>query len=113
MKKLLLILLWPPAIYSGGEQSKPAHEPVPLVRQNATVNILAEIQNSNAEITPEDGKVKRTDIKKLFANEEVCSVTFINGQAAVCDVEGCGKPATNFWIDTEVGCKSCRCDKHK
>jgi hypothetical protein len=111
MKRLLLILLWPPAVYSGGEQSKPL--PVPLTRQEASVNILAEIQNSNAEITPEDGKVKRTDIKKLFANEEISCITLIDGKPAICDVEGCGQPANNFWVDSEVGCHSCRCDKHR
>jgi len=111
MKKLLLILLWPPAIYSGGEQSKPL--PVPLTRQDAKTNILEEIQTADAVVRIEDGKVKRTDIKKLFAHDQDMSATYINGQLAICDIEGCGEPATNFWIDTEVGCRSCRCDKHK
>jgi hypothetical protein len=106
MKRLLLILLWPPAVYCGGEPAK-------LERQDASVNILEEIRNSNAEITKEDATVKRTDVSKLFANDEISILTTINGQVVICDVIGCGRPATNFWIDSEVGCRSSRCDKHK
>ncbi len=114
MNKYFLMLLWPPAVfmtwppaYCGGEQSKP------LTRQDASLNIILEIQNSNAEITSEDAKVKRTDIKKLFASEQISGAIRLNGEAALCDVDGCGQPATNFWVDSEAGCYSYRCDKHK
>jgi len=103
MKNLLLplltILLWPPAVFppmlAGGEVSKEK-------------TLAQEIMESDKEPAP---LVKRTDIKTLMETGRV--TVLVNGVLATCDHQGCTETPTNFWYDSETGCRSCRCDRHK
>ena len=108
MKKLLLMLLWPPAVFmtyppihASGKESKE-------VKPAVTMTLAQEIMDSDAEVTAEDAQTKRTDVKKIMG---YTTVTKINGNPAICDM--CGEPATNFWVDAEAGCAWARCEKHK
>lgn len=94
------MLLWPPAVFP------PMHAGTDLSKEKP---IAEQIMKSDTEPAP---LVKRTDIKKLLENG-VATTVVINGKTMICDEPGCTETPTNFWVDSESGCRACRCDKHK
>jgi len=137
MKRLAIIalLVWPPA-YCGGER-------YPLKREDAKADLLAEIEElrkeleaAKAEVTAEDAKHKRTDVKKVLGSESdsvednqsaTVDKTATDGMDMVltcvtvdgvkkdmhCDVQGCTEIAHTMWFSVDTGIMIKRCDKHK
>lgn len=114
MNKLYLMLLWPPAvfftyppIYAGPVLSVQKPE---VKKEVANDDLSKEI--ANLDLSLPAPLVKRTDIKKLMETG-IATTVVINGYKASCDVPGCTETPTSLWVDSESGCRSCRCDKHK
>lgn len=137
---IIALLVWPPA-YCGGER-------YPLKREDAKADLLAEIEelrkeleSAKAEVTAEDAKHKRTDVKKILGDESdlqsadsvednqsatvdktatdgmdmVVTCVTVDGvqQKMTCDVPNCHEVAHNVWFSVDTGILFKRCDKHK
>ena len=107
--RLLLALIWLPAVFpplcAGGSFSSEKKESTSYTMENNSVS-------SPRSEELDEPVVKRTDIKQLMETG-VTTIVVINGKTMPCDVPGCTEKPTNFWYDSETGCRSCRCSKHK
>lgn len=102
MNKLMLMLLWPPAVF----MTYPPIHAGP--KQSTPIKAQENIDDMEPAMI-----IKRTNIKKLMETGVASTQVLINGKTALCDVPGCTESPTNFWVDSESGCRSSRCDKHK
>jgi len=149
MKRFVVaaVLFWPPA-YCGGDggnggfplRRSPEMADVKALKEEIAF-LKAELEVAKAEVTAEDAKHKRTDIKKLMGDsaggdqadqpqpveavvsnqsatdgmDMVVTCVTVDGKAVEmhCDVPNCHDVARNVWFSVDTGILFKRCDKHK